>query len=184
MTSTTDFATVYRNHLAKIDNAKGDAATELRTLYLYLRSQYPDLRYIEVEYEGSGDSGQVDSIFYGANKESEHVAPFSYLKDKAEVDDAQPLPDAVAKGREHQPGEWQPGVGWVKTGERSNITAEQLISQLAWDLAYGQNPGFEINEGGFGKVNIAADEDDPSLVRVSLSHSERITETNDYEYEL
>lgn len=161
------------------DDAKDNAAAELRTLYLYLRSEYPNLRYIEVEYDGCSDNGQIHSIFYGANKESEHVAPFSAL-----VDDAQPLPDAVAKGHSRQPGEWQPGVGWVDTGERSNFTAEQMISELAWDLAYGQNPGFEINEGGYGRVVIAADEDDPSLVRVSLSHSERIITTNDYKYEL
>lgn len=178
MTSTTDFATAYRDYLARANDAQIKAAAELRTLYLYLRSEYPDLRYIEVEYDGCGDSGQIDSIFYGANKESEHVAPFSVL-----VDDAQPLPDAVAKGHCRQTFEWQPGFGSVDTGERSNFTAEQMISELAWDLAYGQNPGFEINEGGFGKVNIAADEDDPSLVRVSLSHSWRITKTDDYEYD-
>lgn len=173
MTSTTDSATEYRDYAARANDAQIKAAADLRTLYLYLCSEYPDLRYIEVWYDGCGDSGQVDTIFYCANEESPVL-----------VDDAQPLPDAVAKGHVRQTGLWQSGVGWVDTAQRSNLTAEQMISELAWDLAYGQNPGFELNEGGFGKVNIAADKDDPSLVRVSLSHSQRITETNDYEYEL
>ena len=177
--ASTDFGTIYRNHMAKIASAADDAVTGLRTLFLYLRTQNPELQYIEIEYDGCGDSGNVESIFYGGNQTTDHVAPFS-----VDVSDDQPLPDEVAQGRTHQPGEWQPGVGWVTTGKPANVTAERLISDLAWDLAYGQNPGFEINEGGYGKIVITADEWDPSTVRITLSHSERIIHTNDYEYEL
>lgn len=176
---TVDFATHYRNHLAKVASAADDAATGLRTLFLYLRTRNPELQYIEVEYDGGGDSGQIESIFYGGNKPSDYVAPFS-----VDVSEDQPLPEEVAQERTHQPGQWQPGVGWVATGERVGVTANQLIDELAWDLAYGRNPGFEINEGGYGRIVIAADEEDPARVRISLSHSERIIETNDYEYEL
>ncbi len=174
-----DFAAHYRNHLARVASAADDAATWLRTIFLYLRAQQPELQYIGVEYDGCGDSGQIDSIFYGGDKPCDGRAPFS-----VDVSDDQPLPDEVAQGRTHQAGEWQPGVGWVKTSEPTNATAEQLISDLGWDLAYGRNPGFEINEGGYGNIVIRADEKDPSLVRILLSHSERIIETNDYEYEL
>jgi hypothetical protein len=179
MTSTQDFAAIYRNHLSKVASAANDAATGLRTIFLYLRAEYPDLQYIEIEYDGGGDSGQIDSIFYGGDKTSDYVAPFS-----VDVSDNQPLPDEITQERTHQPGEWQPGVGWVDTGERTNVTAERLISDLGWDLAYGCHPGFEINEGGCGRIVIRADEDDPAMVRVSVSHSERIIETSHYEYEL
>jgi hypothetical protein len=174
-----DFDTIYRNHISKVASAADDAAAGLRTLFLYLRAQNPELQYIEIEYDGSGDSGNVESIFYGGNKTSDCVAPFS-----VEISDDQPLPDEAAQGRTHQLGKWQPYGGWVTTGERVNATAEQLISDLGWDLAYGRNPGFEINEGAYGRIVITADEEDPSVVRISLSHSERIIETNDYEYEL
>jgi hypothetical protein len=178
-TAGADFATFYRNHMSKVASAADDAATGLRTLFLYLRAQQPELQYIEIEYDGCGDSGNVESIFYGGNQTADHVAPFS-----VDVSDDQPLPDEVAQGRTHQPGEWQPGVGWVTTGDLVNISAKQLLSDLGWDLAYGRNPGFEVNEGGYGRIVITADKEDPSVARISLSHSERIIETNDYEYEL
>jgi hypothetical protein len=174
-----DFATRYRNHLSSIASAADDAAAGLRTLFLYLRAQNPELHYIEVEYDGCGDSGEIESIFYGGKQTADDVAPFS-----VDISDDCPLPDEVAQGRTHQPSEWQPGVGSVTTGEPANVTAEKLISDLGWDLAYGRNPGFEVNEGGYGKIVITADEEDPSVVRITLSHSERIIETNDYEYEL
>jgi hypothetical protein len=173
----TDFATIYRNHMSKVASAADDAAAGLRTLFLYLRTQNPELQYIQIEYDGSGDSGNIESIFYGGNKTSDCVVPFS-----VEISDDQPLPDEVTQGRTHQPGEWQPGVGWVTTGDLVNISAKRLLSDLGWDLAYGRNPGFEINEGGYGMIVITADGVDPSVVRIALSHSERIIEVSEYEY--
>jgi hypothetical protein len=174
-----NFATIYRNHIYKLASAADDAATGLRTLFLYLRAQNPELDYIEIQYDGCGDSGNVDSIFYGGKKTSDSLTPFS-----VQISDDQPLPDEVAQGRTHQPGEFQRGVGWVTTGDPVNLSAEQLLSDLGWDLAYGKNPGFETNEGGYGSIVIAADKEDPSVVRITLSHSDRMIETTDYEYDL
>lgn len=174
MESTQDFATVFREHMEGIEHCKQDAAGFLRTLFFYLRSQHPELARIEVTYEGSGDSGQIEDVNY-------FQSPTDCVL--IEIDDMAPLPDEVAQGKTFQAGQWEPERGFVKNGNPVNISARQLIDEFAWDLAYSQNPGFEINEGGYGTISITSDEDDRSTVHIRLSHSERIIETNDYEYD-
>lgn len=56
---------------------------------------------------------------------------------------------------------------------------DRLIDGLAWDIAYGQNPGFEINEGGQGTVTCAVVDGEWT---VSLHHEENFIQTNEYKY--
>ena len=62
------------------------------------------------------------------------------------------------------------------------------------DIAYGLNPGFENNEGGYGTILVGfledtclATYDDPDAepqLRLRVEHHEIIQDTNDYEYDL
>lgn len=77
------------------------------------------------------------------------------------------------------PGRWVPGEGFVASGAPRNVSADELLSDLGWDLAYGTNPGFEINEGGYGTITVAVSDLDPNEISVTLSHSERYVQTID-----
>lgn len=61
----------------------------------------------------------------------------------------------------------------------SDSGIEKAIDELAWDLAYGQNPDFEINEGGQGVVQVLFEDNEWT---VHLHHEENIIQTNDYKY--
>lgn len=180
-TISTDIFAAYKERLAKYAQGADDAASGLRRVFIYLKTVDPRLGAIEVEYDGCGDSGQVETVHYAAIKPEDQQA----LAEAFDTLEDQPLPDDVAGGRQHTPGHFVPGKGWVTTGQTVNFSAAQLIDELAWDLAYGRHPGFEINEGGYGTVRITEDTNDAGepIIRVSLSHSERIIETNDYDYE-
>lgn len=165
----------YNERLKNLKAGADEAANGLRKVFIYLQSLNPDLTKVLIEYDGCGDSGQVEN------------ARFLWAADHQEqpiVGADQPLPDEIACGKTKTPGHWVPGQGYVTTGEPVNASATELIDELAWDLAYGQNPGFEINEGGYGTISIEVSPDDPDRILVSLSHSERYIETTDYEYEL
>lgn len=180
-TISTDIFAAYKERLAKYAQGADDAASGLRRVFIYLKTVDPRLDAIEVEYDGCGDSGQVETVHYAAIKPEDQQA----LAEAFDTIAGQPLPKEIAGDKSFTPGRYVPGEGWVTTGEEVSFSAKLLIDELAWDLAYGRNPGFEINEGGYGTVRISEDTNDAGepIIRVSLSHSERIIETNDYNYE-
>lgn len=149
---------------------------KLRAVFLYLKGLHPELQRIEIEYDGCGDSGQVGYIAY-----------YSGPTSKLEIDDSQPLPDVLANGRRSRRGKWISGQGYVEDEADINISASDLLQDRGWDVAYGQNPGFEINEGAYGTITISSEINNPVApndVDVKLEHSERYIETTDYSYEL
>ena len=172
----------YMKHLAKLSENANEAANGLRKVFLWLKTRNPDLDHIEITYDGCGDSGQVEDICCWARNPAIPSAV-----DKVELDGmSEPLPDAFFDGnpQQHQTHSFfNPVTQKFERGETKNCAPEQLLDQLAWDLAYGRNPGFEINEGGYGTVRVGVSDDNPDGVTVTLSHSERIIETNDYDYE-
>lgn len=171
----------YMERLAKLSKSADEAANDLRKVFLWLRTRNPDLDHIEITYNGWGDSGQVEDICCWARNPEIPSAV-----DKLELDGmSEPLPDAFFDGdpRQHQDHSFNPVTREFEWGETKNCAPEQLLDQLAWDLAYGKNPGFEINEGGYGTVRVGVSDDNPDGVTVTLSHSERIIKTNDYDYE-
>lgn len=81
--------------------------------------------HVEVEYDGEGDSGQINSIF-GVNDRGETV------------DLRKPHPVSIEQGdRQHH-----------------YDSLEEFIEDFAWDLLGQYHDGFENNDGGFGRVTI------------------------------
>lgn len=171
----TNFCAYYTERLKNLKAGADEAANGLRRIFIYLQSLNPGLAGITIGYEGSGDSGQIEDtdFLWAADHQEQPI-----------VGADEPLPDEIACGKARTPGHWVSGQGYITTGQPVNLTAMELMDDLAWNLAYGKNPGFEINEGGYGTIKIEASPDDSDRVLVNLSHSERIMETNDYQYEL
>jgi hypothetical protein len=65
----------------------------------------------------------------------------------------------------------------------TNPEIEQLIDTLAWDIAYGSHPGFEINEGGQGVVRFSLDEE-TSEWKGELHHEENIVQVQSFDLAL
>lgn len=170
-----DVSSYLRKHYEGIRDSQQQAVAALKAIFFYLQRKYPDLRVIDITYDGSGDSGQIETIRFN---------PLWRTKVHAEVmvvDET--MPDELAFGRKHQGGHWDRERGeWVADSPDCNPSLLDLLDIFAWDLAYGQNPGFEINEGGFGTISISSESDSIDDVVIELIHSERIEITKDYEY--
>jgi hypothetical protein len=151
-------------------------ADNLRRLFLYLISIDPSITTLEVTYEGSGDSGQIESIDLMAG---------NTILGKQCLDEV--LPDGTVDDHYLKHKHWQAGQGWVTDTGKPNKTAGDMLDELAWDLAYSSNPGFEINEGGYGTVLIeyvpSDDEDEDDTVTVSLEHNNRYVEVSTETFE-
>lgn len=125
-------------------NRKAQGIALLRGLLPAMERQIPGLDQVTIEYEGSGDSGQIDFIGYRAGVE------------KASFDQ---LPHEQAK------------------------IIEELLDVVGWDIAYGTNPGFEINEGGQGTLTCQKDQDE-GVWTLSLHHEANIIQVDVEEFDL
>jgi hypothetical protein len=164
-----------RKHYETLGDSQQQAVTALKAIFAFLHAKYPDLRVIEISYNGSGDSGQVEDITFNPTWRLAVEA-------KVEIDDEE-MPDELCFGRTHQGGHWDlERTEWIADKPDANIKLMALLDDFAWDLAYGQNPGFEINEGGFGEIVISGDSDNPEDIQIELAHHERVESTNDYDY--
>lgn len=158
-------------HLADLKLRSTEAADGLRKIFIYLTALQPQLCRIEISYDGCGDQGQVEDIsFYDSDGK------------RCNVESHSPLPDDICNGRKSNAGHWVTDQGWTADPNPVNVTADTLLSDFGWNLAYGQNPGFEINEGGCGTISIFNPDKEPGQVCVSLCHSERYMQTTDFEY--
>jgi hypothetical protein len=151
-------------------------ANNLKNVFKYLVTQNPSLHSLHVTYEGSGDSGQIENVvFYKLDKnsysgDSEIDIETNYSIDKSKLGCSE-IEDKYE----------------YFTNDDGSCHIYRLLDCLAWDLAYDQNPGFEINEGGFGSVIIEFDTDLLSTseeienreIIVKVCHSDRIIETRD-----
>ena len=191
MTDTTtkspDIFSQLRQRYEQLTCEKEAGVLWLRAIFVYLRSKYPDLKRIEISYDGSGDSGQVESIHFSSNVEPNH-----WHEGSVDVDTSEVLSDELTCGRTARKGHFDMDLReWVHDEALRSVNIEEALDRIGWDIAYGENPGFEINEGGYGTVSVfidpVADPDNisvPADIKVELSHSERYEATNDYSYSL
>ena len=124
----------------------------------------PNFRSLDVDYEGSGDSGEACDISVYLNLE--------------------PLLDADGKWRRPTPEEDE--ARNRQRDEANNTLPAELtewLDETCWAIAYDRHPGFEIDEGGYGQISVApADEDDPtSPLQLTITHTERTETTYDEE---
>ena len=122
----------------------------------------PDFRSLDVEYEGSGDSGEACVITVYLNRQMRFDAEGKYQRPSQEELDEQSKQHAAA----------------------NNILPSHLkdwMDETCWAIAYDRHPGFEINEGGYGSIVVApADEDDASSpLQLTIRHTERVEQSYD-----
>ena len=111
--------------------------------------------YCTVEYEGQGDSGNIDNVYF--HPEAKKIGKRPCVLATAEfVGDAQ------------------------YALKQTDATLETLAKEMCWvAIERPGHSGFENNAGGSGELTI-----DGTKQTVVLEHSDRIVETCDYTHEL
>ena len=92
---------------------------------------------IEVDFSGSGDSGQIDEVRYFVGKQQ--LSNVDTLKLTLVVEAS--ISDSTTYCETKKE--------WVTTTKSPNI--EELVEQICYDLLGANHGGWEINEGSFGE---------------------------------
>jgi hypothetical protein len=92
---------------------------------------------IEVDFNGGGDSGQVDEVrYFIGKKEPEDLETIKRtLVQQAKINDSTNWSDDKKE--------------WVTTTKSPTI--EELVEQICYDLLSANHGGWEINEGSYGE---------------------------------
>lgn len=114
------------------------------------------VKQVDVQFDGSGDSGQIEAIVYTPGKGD--------LFGGTEVD-----------GTETELTSWASGE--PRRAIR-NRTVDELVEEACYGILENSHPGWEINEGAFGDFVIDVEND-----RISLNFNQRIEAVESYEEE-
>lgn len=139
MTLDLDFAQVVAQAERDQKDRTAKAVAGLKAIYAWMEGAGMKGD-IGIHYEGSGDSGQIEDISYHCN--SDTSTPPEELK------------AALAEAG------YQAGP--------AGVIIDDALDCLGWDVAYGTNPGFEINDGGCGTITITRAED--GEIKVIVEH--------------
>jgi len=129
-----------------------------------LAAAVPTFRSLDVEYQGSGDSGEACDISVFLHRPQRFDAdgkPRWATHDENQEDNREA--DAAAALLPSELKEW--------------------LDETCWAIAYDRHPGFEIDAGGFGQIVVArADDDDlTSPLQLTINHTERVEQSYDEE---
>ena len=118
----------------------------------------PNFRTLEINYRGSGDSGEACDIAVSADASSVKPTQLSSWGQLIYTDEERVRFSAIH-------------------AEADAVSAECLTEELTdwmdetcWSIAYATNPGFEINEGGWGLISVERNAD--GEMKISLDHTQ------------
>lgn len=128
------------------------------------------IKTVVVEFDGSGDSGQIESVA---------LSRFSLSKmgDEDEKDVAKLLEEVFVGAKITNGVQYGGGGGGQLCVEEQDTTVEEVISSICYDLMEIEHPGWENNEGAYGEFIFDLEKD-----TISYVHNERITEVNTTEH--
>ncbi|HQT86709.1 MAG: hypothetical protein B7Z58_18855 [Acidiphilium sp. 37-64-53] len=127
---------------------------------------------VTVSFDGSGDSGQIESIE-------------AYRAENQPIDlPAEPIPYPFATMEErYEPCSETPSgqrcAGYeVQEIEKSSLI-QNIIKEIFWDFIGAKHDGWEDGEGGYGECVF-----DTEIETIRLEMNARYTETNYFEHEM
>lgn len=122
---------------------------------LFAACAHLKIKKIKVDFDGEGDSGQIEEItFY--NEKSEEVHPVVDLGECVVV-----------------VGHRLVDSGWEDVTKTTKLTLKEAAEQIAYDTLERKHSGWEINEGSYGTIYFDIDER-----KVRCEFNERIVEAN------
>lgn len=144
-------------------------AHALAVIFKHLCERHPELFSIEIEYTGSGDSGQVESIH--CNQEDR------WAPGRPDLSAPDPLCASLDNALEEAaPAELLLQIEPTRPSWTSQKVPsfECLLDDLGWSAAFQHCPGFEINEGGQGSVILRKIDGPEATVEVTIDHENNI----------
>ncbi|MDD2878320.1 MAG: hypothetical protein PHT60_14090 [Acidiphilium sp.] len=127
---------------------------------------------VTVNFDGSGDSGQIESVEArdGANNPMELPAE-TITYPSAVMEPRYESCSATASGQRF--------VGYEVHEVEKTAPLQDVIEEIFWDFIGAKHGGWENNDGGFGECHFNVDE---GVIRLEMN--ERYTETSYYEHEM
>ena len=126
------------------------------------------VRYIEVSFAGSGDSGSIEDVSFSNGTQSETAAFTATLKKL-------PFKGWGEKSK------WDEASGkWVRSFAYEDMTLGQFVETLAYDALERTGLDWYNNDGGQGTFRIDLDAGNEPVI--SLDVGINYTETNDYSF--
>jgi hypothetical protein len=128
-----------------------------------------DITKVEVEFDGCGDSGQIENIaFYRGKGDNQTQLPAS-----------EKIGDQIVAGALIPEGSTWDEVKkeWVRKSKIPTIT--ELIEQICYDLLEAYHGGWEINSGSCGtfQFNVRGT---PKESSIALQYNERVESVEEY----
>lgn len=145
-------AQIKADQLKKADRVKYHANLLFDTL------AQTKVSFIEVSFEGCGDSGQIEAVDY---TDSKGKGIDELYLDKVIV-------KGSAKTSYHQ---WDEKTKKLVLTEPKEGNVREIIEEICYDKLGASHGGWELNEGSYGTFNF-----DVSTRKVSLHYNERIEE--------
>jgi len=124
-----------------------------------------NISFVEVQFDGSGDSGQMEEpeFFRGAEANRVRLAPTDAVKNT--------LVEGALISNEST---WDPKKKeWVYTTKTPTIS--ELVESICYDLLENNHGGWEINAGSFGEFELKVGD-----TEIALEYNERVEEVNEY----
>lgn len=178
--STADEVAVSSYQAAIDDYAKREA--EFRTLQasalmklkpiLFGALKIAGIARVTVTFDGSGDSGQIESVEAYDIENNPVELPAETMTYPAAVMDARYEPCA-----ENRSGKQFVGYDVREIEKTASIST--IIEEIFWDFIGARHGGWENNDGGFGQCHFTVDE---GVIRLEMN--ERYTETNYFEHQI
>lgn len=124
------------------------------------------LKRVQVNFDGCGDSGQIDSVAYG--KTATGSCEENKTIDETPVEGVE-ITDTTR---------WdEKAKDWVSEMRAGNL--RDAIEQLCYDLLEMEHGGWEINEGSFGTFEFTIKD---NLIHLAFSQRVQTTEESEHEY--
>lgn len=130
-------------------------------LYIILKAN--NTKTVLVEFDGSGDSGSIDSV--NLSKKS-HIPP--WLPQHSDADCSNILEEVFIGSRT---------LKYDEDDEDEDSTVEEVIKTICYNLIEIEHPGWENNDGAYGEFVFDIEND-----KITYTHNTRITDIESHEH--
>ena len=131
------------------------------------------VKQVEVDYDGSGDSGQIEDVKLIRRTNIEAMG--EAIEDNDVVEEGE---DEVMVVIEKETSRYN-GEGWDRKVEEVTESIDEAVKELCYDMLESLHAGWEINEGSSGQFRL-----DVGDKTINLTHHNNFMETETTEHEL
>tara|TARA_B100000214_G_C23902976_1_gene597412 strand:+ start:639 stop:1181 length:543 start_codon:yes stop_codon:yes gene_type:complete len=175
MDCSTDTAELVNSWKAEMEARNKTTAKNLDRLWPVLVNA--KVTRVESRYDGAGDSGEYYGALYFMEDGSHKIAPSRHGHWNI-PEDATPWEDAPTLTQTVEKSSWT-DEGWVREDGDTKRSLHDAMDDIAYNVVYRFEAGWENNEGGSGLVIF-----DVPNKRVIIEHEQNVIMTESSRYEI